>query len=433
MSQIISYQIVDKLWHLNRIFCSKDYDKSLDYLKTILPLKIHEYRSKEPYKGWVVPPKWELIKGTISHRGQTIYSVDHPLKIIGLSLPFQGRVSSAELKKHLHFDQRDPHSVPYHFRQHYRPWEREWGFCVPKTFYDSIEEQEEYDVEIVTTEAEGSLKIAEYVHKGRVPEGFAFVAHLDHPGMANDDLAGVAVGVELFSKLRQAFKETKFTYRLVLVQEMVGSVFYLDDPALKEEKQTILESCFLEMLGSNTSLALQSSREAKSVLEQQLEAVIEEKGITYSKGPFRAVICNDEAVWESSAIPMSSLSRFPYPEYHSDRDNPSMISERALEEAVDLFYETVLRLEQETLMIKHFDGVLALAHPQYGLYVDPGQVAFSALPQGSTPLLRRLMDEIPLLPKKSFVGAVARGLNCPLDLALDYLRKFEEKGLVTLV
>lgn len=427
-SQGIAYDSVKKLWRLNRIFCSSDYEASLKFLKEILPFQIHEYRSAEPYKGWVIPPKWDLVKGVIRREDQMIFTVDHPLKIIGLSCPFKGMVSLDVLKTHLHYDHRDPQRIPYHFRQHYRPWSRDWGFCVTKLFYDTLKEGI-YEVDIVTEESEGYLKVAEYVKKGKSPISFAFVAHLDHPGMANDDLSGCAVGVELFKKLSQL--ETKFTYRLLLVQEIIGSVFYLDKTLGKHSQ--VIDSCFLEMLGSKTPLALQSSRRGNSFIETMLECVLEKQGLSYRKGTFRSIVCNDENVWESHGIPMCSLTRYPYPEYHSDHDNLSIISAEALQTSVELLFETIMQIDKMTLMTKNFEGVFSLAHPDFNLYVDPGQPAFGNLASESTAHLRLLMDDMSLLEKFSSVDALAAERQLPLELVLNYLRLWEVKGLVSLI
>ncbi len=415
---MIAYTILENLWRLNRIFCSSDYDKSLAFLQTFLPFKIHEYTTDKPYKGWVIPPKWDLIRGTIKQKGKTLFEVDHPLKIMGLSSPFKGTLTLDELKKHLHYDLRDENAIPYHFRQHYRPWERDFGFCVTKKFYDSLKEGE-YEVEIETEESPGTLKVAEYIKKGEFEEGFIFVAHLDHPGMANDDLSGVAVGVELFKKLSEI--KTKFTYRLLIVQEIIGSQFYLG----KSAKKPLIEAIFLEMLGNKNELSLQLSRLKKGQIEKTL---LEEAPL--KSGPFRSIICNDEVVFESYGIPMCSLSRYPYPEYHSNKDNLSIISKEALEEATNLLFNTVLKLDKKTLIHKTSKGVFSLANPKYNLYIDPGQAAFNHLKPNE---MRALMDEIPLLPKYSFAESLAHDLQLPLNQIIDYLNQLNKKKLIIII
>lgn len=423
---LLARKIIEDLWLKNRNFCSSDYDACLDYFKAILPFHIHEYRCEGNDQGWEIPPKCDLIKAAISYEGREIFSAKSPLQVIGLSAPFKGTVPLSELRKHLHYDKRYPDAVPYHFRQNYRPWERDWGFSITQQFYDSLQEGM-YTVDIQTKESPGYLRVAELVKQGKTPYGFAFVAHLDHAGMANDDLAGVAVGVDLFHRLFK--KETKFTYRLVLVQEIIGSFFYLKyhrDP-------NVIESCFLEMLGSNTPLALQASQHGNSHLEQSLKNVLSQRNIEHRTGVFREIICNDEVMWESMGIPMASLSRFPYPEYHSDKDNPSIISDQSLEESISVFEDTIDKLDKSTLVSKHFMGVMGLSNPEYQLYVDPGQPAFKIFVDANQQKLRQLMDLMPLIPTHIFVEQLSEQVGLPINDTLNYLQRWQDKQLLTLV
>ncbi len=428
MRTSLAYNIVQDLWKLNRNFCSSDYDAALNYLQKILPFEMHPFSPKEQFNGWVIPPKWDLLRATIHFQEKLIFQAQTPLQVIGLSAPFKGTVSKEELLQHLHYDRRDAAATPYHFRQNYRPWDRDWGFCVPRTFCDSLQAGD-YEVEIATEEGEGVLKIASYTKAGEHPETFTFVAHLDHPGMANDDLAGVAVGVELFARLANV--STKFSYQLVLVQEIIGSVFYLGK--LTNLSEHVVESCFLEMLGSDTKLALQKSYKGDSMLEKALQNVLAESKIPHRIGSFRSIICNDEPVWESYGIPMTSLSRFPYPEYHSDKDTPAIITVDALEESIQLLEALVNKLDQATLMRKKFKGVLALSNPKLDLYVDPGQPAFGSVGDESVKKLRLLMDLLPLYPKNRFVEQMAQDVEMPLEEVLGYLRLWEKKNLVELI
>lgn len=423
----IGYQLIQKLFLKNRNFCSTDLDECFKSLNTLLPFKIHQYHT--PHNGWQIPPRWDLETAYIQDlHGKTLYEVDHPLKIIGLSTSFTGIISRDELLEHLHFDHRDPEAIPYHFRQFYRPWDRTWGFCVPKLFYDSLNE-DSYKVEIRTKESQGCLKVAEYTKIGRTPYGFAFVAHLDHPGMVNDDLAGVGVGIELFQKLNQL--DTKFTYHLLLVPEIIGSEFYLGHNPRKKEQ--ILEACFLEMLGSNTPLALQKSLHENSQLEKILLQLLKNGNYVFNQGPFKSIICNDEYIWEGYNIPMCSLSRFPYPEYHTHKDDLSILSNNALYESTELLYQTVLELEKLILIEKKFSGTLCLSHPDYNLYIDPGQRAFGTHAQKNIQKMRLLMDLIPAQKNIFFLQPLADYVELPQELILSFLKHWEDKQLLQII
>jgi hypothetical protein len=149
-------------------------------------------------------------------------------------------------------------------------------------------------------------------------------------------------------------------------------------------------------------------------------------------GSFETIILNDEYIWEAYGIPTPSLSRFPYPEYHSSRDNISIMSEDSLEEAVDVLESAVNLLEKSPLIIKRFRGTPCLSNPRYNLYVDPGQVSFGETVDEDTRKLRRLMDYIPSLQRPVTARTLAEHVGLPEDRVMKYLRKWEERGLLSI-
>jgi aminopeptidase-like protein len=421
--------VVEDLYRKNRVFCSSDYDWCVQYLTEHLPFEVRRFEPHErPLHGWAIPPKWDVEEAFIARDGEVLYDgTHHPLGVIALSAPFEGTVSCETLREHLYTvgpDYENPEALPFHFRQLYRPWDRDWGFCVPRSFYEGLEAGD-YEVVIRTEETGGYLDVLEYTHEGALDETFVFVAHLDHPGMANDDLAGCAAGIELFDRLRG--RDTKFSYRLVLLQEITASAYYLD--AMSEhEEGVILGAFFLEMLGSDTQLALQHSVEEDTMVDWALEAALEQQGADYRTGPFRSVIGNDEIVWEAHDIPMPSLSRFPYPEYHTSDDNPGIIREKRLEEAVNVLERTVERLDGQRVVRKQFEGVPATSHPRYDLYVDTWGSS-----DETAQALRQVMDHLPIAPEYLPVRALKEQFEVSADPLLEYLRQWEEKNLIKLL
>jgi len=437
MSQIVQFkketsmmEIVRDLYRLSRTFCSPDYDKAIAYLSEILPFKVFGYGPEIERDGWMIPPSSQVLEAKILKNGEVIYDgLEHPLRVIVLSTGFQGRVGLEELKKHLHYDKRFDSVVPYHFRQQYRPWERTWGVCVPRSFYDSLVPGE-YEVRIVIEEGSGELKVMEYHHKGRSDKTFVFVAHLDHPGMANDDLAGCAVGVEFFRRLSKL--ETKFGYRLLLVPEIIGSVYYLGE-GRHQTGGSIFEAMYIETIGTATPLGLQRSIHGMSNLETSLMQVCQECDVDLRTAGFREIVCNDESVWESYGIPMSSLSRFPYPEYHTDRDNPDILSQESLDEAVEILLKTVEKIEATEFIVKKFKGYLCLSNPKYDLYVDPGQIAFDSSTHVSQKQLRYLMDRIPSLPDVTSVNQLVNESRLSTAQVKRYLEGWSRLGLIDIL
>jgi aminopeptidase-like protein len=429
-------KLIEELTPLSRVFCSSDYDRAVDYLGKCLPFRELTFTADQVHNGWEIHPKWDVKSAKIRFRGETIYDgLEHPLRVIVLSSPFSGVVDRETLKEHLHFDRRYSEAVPYHFRQMYRPWDRDWGFCVPRSFFESLEPGD-YEVLIETHEEPGVLKVLEHTHPGTSDACFVFVAHLDHPGMANDNVAGCAVGVELFRRLLDL--PTRYTYKLLLVQELTGSVYYLanlPDPS----RDSFVEGLCLDSLGSKTPLSLQESRHGDTGLEAALADSLEDQSIPCKHGPFRSICYNDEIIWESWGIPMASLSRVPFPENHCDRDNVDIIAEESLEEALSVLLATVRKVEESRLVNRRFDGTICLSHPDYDLYHDPGQASFgpsSHMAMNSDPeigkKLRYMIDLLSTQSRPASTLWLAKAAGLSEGLVREQLVLWEEKGLLEL-
>ncbi|USZ48332.1 DUF4910 domain-containing protein [Halomonas sp. DN3] len=415
---------------LNRVICSSDYDATVVYLAERWPLREHRFEASDVHNGWVIPPRWDVLEAAIYKDGECIYDGRwHPMAVMALSLPFRGTVSREELKSHLHFDHRYEERIPFHFRQLFTSWQRDWGFCVPRRLVERLAPGD-YEVVIETREAPGYLRCLDYHLPGQLEQTIVLGANLDHPGVANDGLSGVAVGLAVFEAL--AARPRRFSYRLVLAPGIMGTEYYLGRlPAA--ERALLFEGLMLEMLGSPTILNLQRSRGAGSNIEQALSRVLNEGGHDYREGAFESLLLNDEYLWEAYGIPMASLSRYPYPEYHTDADNLGLMSPQRLLEARDVVLAAIDDIESSPLIKKRFEGNVCLSHPRHDLYVDPGQVAFGDVPDESRRRMRLLMDSIPTLTRPTTVRQLAREVGLEESVVHDYLKRWRDCGLVELV
>jgi len=423
-------QILRDLTPLDRAVCSRGYDRAVEYLCEELPFRVISIPSSFQHNGWVIPPSWDVEEARIVKDGHTVYNgANHPLGVIALSSSFSGKVSLEVLKSHLHYDHRDSDSIPFHYRQQFRSWSRDWGFCLPKRIFDQLVPGE-YEVIIRTAETPGAMKILECKHQGALDSTIVLGGNLDHAGVANDGLAGCVVGMEVLRRLQG--RRTKFSYKLVLSPGIIGSELYLAGLTQVERSQ-LLEGIFLEMLGSATPLAVQDSRRSMVSTLHALRGSLDALGLPYRTGPFESIIVNDEYVWENYGIPMLSLSRFPYPEYHSSRDNVEIIREESLNDAVEALIGTVERLEASPIVLKKFVGNICLSNPQYDLYVDYGQIALGDSLSEQRRRLRHLMDFVPALDRPVSVKALADHIGLEEGEALEYLGRWAEKGLIELV
>ena len=125
---------------------------------------------------------------------------------------------------------------------------------------------------------------------------------------------------------------------------------------------------------------------------------------------------------------MPSLSRFPYPEYHTSDDDLEIISPESLETSVRVLEQTIDRLEDQRIVRKNFRGVPANSHPSYDLYVDTWG---SDDPEAHA--LRRVMDYPPMTQEVVSTAVIQNRCDVELDTLLPYLQRWAQTGLIDLV
>ena len=356
-------ELIRKLWFKPRHLISDGYDESLMFISKILPLKILEIPTGLECWTWKIPEKWSLKNAWIKDvNGKKIFDgMEHPLNVISYSLPIKKTVTRNELLEHINSLPKKPDAIPYD----YAFYEKKWGFCMEHKKKEKLLD-EKYEILIDSEFSKGTLKIGEYTKKGKTDEIIVFVAHLDHPAMVNDDLTGVSVLVEIANSISDW--DNFYTYKFLILPETIGSIAYLSQ---NEELIPLLKfGLFLEMLGNNNSLALQLSKEENTRLDRIAEYIMKTKLNEHREDKFRKIISNDEMVFDGPGIniPMISISRFPYPEYHTSQDNLDIVSEEKLFESKKIILNMIKILDRDYIPVRKFKGPLFLS--RYGLWVD---------------------------------------------------------------
>lgn len=410
---------------------SRGLDRVVAILKEELPFTVHEYEGGMEHNGWRVPQQWEPKKAEIRKGGKLVYDgLAHPLGVIGYSQSFTGKVSREELKKHLFSTKIWPNDLVYHCDLYYKVAQKNWGFCAPYNWIQGLAKGT-YEVELACERGKGTMKVADYLLEGESPETIALNAHSCHAGQANDDVAGMVVAVEVMKRLAKR-KSRRYGYRLIVAPEHFGTVFYLAGLPEKARK-TFKYGMFLEMLGNDNRLALQESFTGQAEIDLAAHHVLKHSQAEYHSGPFRSIVGNDETVWEAPGyeIPTISLSRFPYPEYHTSRDTDAIIREDKLEESAKAVLGIIDCLETNRPMTRKFTGLIALSNPKYDLYISQADPSIRPTIPEEQRRWNRLMDHIPrYFDGKTTVLDIARRHDLPYPQILEYVRRFEKKGLI---
>ncbi len=412
--------------------CCDGLDQCVEILTKKYPFTVHEFASGTECNGWTVPDKWECQVATIRNAaGDLIYDGNaHPLGVCGYSNSWVGGLGGAELKKHLYYANEYDDALIYHCDWYYKPWARDWGFSVTKNFFNSINDSDAFHVELRTTHTKGTMKVLEWVIDGLSKDSIVINAHNCHPFCCNDDLSGVAVGIQVMNWLDTLTDHTH-TYRLIIAPEHFGSIFYLD----RFGSENLKAGMFLESLGTQGPLALQHSFYGDHLIDRAMMHELERSGFTYRHDAFRKIVGNDETCWDSVGheVPFPSLSRVPFPEYHTSHDGPELMDEERLQEAVKIAYKAIRIMDCDRSFCPGFKGLVCLSNPKYDLYkpmLDP-----------SMPDRRTITDEqrrwnyfMDCVPRHIEDGMSIMEMSQKHQLGFwdikEYLEEWREKGLI---
>jgi aminopeptidase-like protein/aminoglycoside N3'-acetyltransferase len=417
-------QIIASLWELPRDILSNGYDAALKALATQVPMTIHEYPTGMPAWTWVVPEKWTCQEAWLETMdGRRLFShADHPLHVVSYSLPFEGVVTREELFKHLHVHPLIPEAIPFIFKY----YERDWGLCCSRVQREALKD-EKYRVVIRTQFSYSTMKVGEIVVPGATDETVVLECHLCHPHMVNDDMTGVAVAIDVARALR-AKKDLRYTYRILIVPETIGTVAYLsqNEPLIPKMKAGL----FLEMLGKDDPHSLQRSLFGNSEADACFRLAVEARDPRAWFGDFRMVIGNDEKQFNGPGVrvPMLSISRVlarsdpnhPYREYHSSHDTPAIVATKNLEESRELVLAMLDTLESNRVPVNLYKGEVFCS--RYGIHVDwyndrEGHMAFFSV-----------MDRI---DGRKSIAEIAREIGVGFEPVRRVVAQLASKGLVT--
>ncbi len=425
-------QLISELTPFRSGVCCPGLDALCVRLRQELPFIAHEFPSGMSVNGWTVPQSWSIEKATIhDNAGNLVYDgLSNALGVISYSEPFIAGIGGEELKRHLFYSAEYDDVPVFHCDYWIKNWIKNWGFSVPKKLYDTIGDKDAFHVELRTHKKPGTMKCLEHVLEGKSKQSILLLAHTCHPGLANDDLSGVVVGMEIMRRLSE-LPNRKYTYRLLLSPEHLGPIMWLD----RFGKQEIQHALFLESLGSSGQLALQRSFAGDSMIDRALLNSMEHSGNEWRTEPFRMIVGNCETCINAAGYDINcpSLSRVPFKPYHTLHDGPDLMEEDKLQEAVDVVYNALKILDSEMVAHRQFKGLVCLSNPSIDLYrpmLDP------SIPDRRTitPLQRRfnwLMDCIPkYFDGETLMLDIAERHQLPFWEVYNYVKQWADKGLV---
>lgn len=422
--------LVAKLYPINRTLVSDGMKEAMDILKQELPdLNIIKYPSNQRVMGWRVPEKWIVEKAYIEDDTGVRYLSykDDVLHLVSYSTSIDKWMRWGELKSHIHYG---VIGTPWEFKY----YERDWGFCChradSRTEFD-WDEDDKFHVVIDAEYIPDEMVVGEYLIWKDIGNGFfqfphnwlVICTHLDHPYQANDDASGVAVAVEVAKRLQKYPLLGTIGVKFLFVPETIGSIAYYSNHSADND----LAGIFIEAAGNDNRLAVQHSLnwgDIDYIVNDVMSPSKQSNNFVFREGDrihyeFGELVRNDERVLESVGIPCISLSRFPYPEYHTSADNMSIIHEDKLQEMADVVEKIVRIFCSNYIPIKTYEGLPFLSG--YNLWVDWREDA--ELNKQQEAIFMRFNN-------KNSVWDISEQVGIEYWKTYNYIEKFRAVGLV---
>lgn len=355
------FALAERLWPFNRSISGSGLRATLEVLREYLPaLRLLEVPSGTRVLDWTVPDEWRVGDAWLeAPDGRRIADIAvNNLHVVGYSCAVDRRLALDELQPHLYSLADLPQAVPYVTSYYHR----DWGFCLSDEVRSALMPGG-YRAYIDAEHFAGSITLAELHLPGETDEEVFISTYCCHPSLANNELSGPVLVTFLAQWLASAPR--RFSYRIVFVPEMIGSIAYLA-ANLDELKSKVIAGFNVSCVGDERMWSLLPSRAGDSYADRVARHVLR-----HVAGDFREFSWHHRGSDESNYcapgvdLPMSSLMRSKYgtyPEYHTSLDQlGSVVTAAGLAQSLWAYKRAI-----EVIETDRFPRSLVLGEPQLG-------------------------------------------------------------------
>ena len=360
------YSLCNKIYPLNRSITGKGVIETFDILNEYLrnsgcpKFDLINVPTGTEVFDWTVPREWSVTDAYIENEsGEHIIDFkDNCLHVLGYSVSVDEWVNLEELKKHIYVDEETPDAVPY-VTSYYK---ERYGFCMTRNMRDSLPEGR-YHMYVDSKLFDGNLTYGEVVIPGESTREIMITSYVCHPNMANNESSGPALLTGLV-KYVSSLKKRKYTYRFYMGPETIGSITYLSRN-IRHLKDNVIAAFVLSCVGDDRAYSIIESRYADTLADRVLTNVLEHRAGKYDRYSFLKR-GSDERQFGSPGVelPVVGFCRTKYaeyPEYHTSKDDMSVVSEEGFEGAYGVMSEVIDILENNDVL-----KVNCFCEPQLG-------------------------------------------------------------------
>jgi aminopeptidase-like protein len=335
----------DRLWPINRSVANPGLRESLDILGEVMPTERLQFETGSKVFDWEVPREWEVREAYFVDPDGNRHAefARHNLHLVAHSVPFRGRMTLDELRRHIYSLPDQPDLIPYVTSL----YKENWGFCLPDRELQALPDGE-YEVVIDADLRPGRVEVGEAVLPGETGEEVFFTSYLCHPSLANNELSG-PLAVAFLYRILSGLPRRRLTYRFMLGAETIGAICYLSERG-EHLREHMRAGYVVSCAGDRGEFTLKLSRREDTLADQAARLVLRDSGAPHSIIRFDPGNGSDERQYCSPGfdLPVASVMRTMYacyPEYHTSADDKSFVSFEALAESIGVYQRIVAALE----------------------------------------------------------------------------------------
>jgi aminopeptidase-like protein len=362
------HQFARELYPICRSITGDGLRQTLSAIGRRVPLEIFELPTGTPVLDWTIPKEWNIRDAYIKDPdGKRVVDFQKcNLHVLNYSIPIHSKMPLSELKPHLFTDAQNPDWIPY--RTSY--YKENWGFCLTHNQMLNLKE-EEYEVCIDSTLADGHLTYGECFIQGRSSDETLISCHACHPSLANDNLSGLAVATFLAEQL--SGRNLGYSYRFLFIPGTIGAIAWL--ARNKDTTKRIRHGLVLACIGDRSSFHYKKSRQNNAEIDRTVAHVLKHADPSADVLPF-SPYGYDERQYCSPGfdLPVGCLTRSvwgTFPEYHTSADNLEFLSPDSLAESLSVCTSVIEVLENNWC----YKNLAPFGEPQLGrrgLYLATG-------------------------------------------------------------
>jgi aminopeptidase-like protein len=340
--------LISDLYPICRSITGEGVRETLGVLQQYIPLSIHEVPTGTAVFDWDVPKEWNIRDAYIKNvKGERIVDFKQSnLHVVNYSIPVHRKMPLEELKEHLFTLPDHPGWIPY--RTSY--YKESWGFCLSHDQYLSLAD-EEYEVCIDSSLADGHLTYGEYFIQGKSTDEVLISCHICHPSLCNDNLSGISLAVYLANALESL--SPRYSYRFLFIPGTIGSVTWLslNEPQVAKIKHGLVLTC----VGDTGQFTYKKSRRGDAEIDRILAYVLKCSGQAYEIIEFFPY-GYDERQYCSPGFNLAvgcfmRSSHGTFPEYHTSADDLDFVKPQYLDQSFHMCLSAIQVLENNRVYL----------------------------------------------------------------------------------